>query len=135
LGCCRHFFIDCLGKGKAITWEYYSNLLTRLDEKIREKRLGLQKKIIFHQDNTPAHKSVLAIGKLRVLHYELLQHPPYSLDLAPSNLCLFRKLKLFLAGQRLSSNQEAIAAVEQYFVDLNEEPLQGRDIGAGALLE
>jgi hypothetical protein len=38
--------------------------------------------------------------------------------LAPPDFCLFPKLKLFLAGQRLSSNQEAIAAVEGYFADL-----------------
>jgi hypothetical protein len=37
-------FIDYLEKGKTITGEYYSNLLTRLDEKIREERTGLQKK-------------------------------------------------------------------------------------------
>jgi hypothetical protein len=38
-------FIDYLEKGKTITGDYYySNLLTRLDEKIREKRPGLQKK-------------------------------------------------------------------------------------------
>ena len=36
------FFIDYLEKGKTITREYYSSLLTRLDEKIREKRPGLQ---------------------------------------------------------------------------------------------
>jgi hypothetical protein len=30
----------------------------------------------------------------------------------------FPKLKLFFAGQRFSSNQEAIAAVEGYFADL-----------------
>jgi histone-lysine N-methyltransferase SETMAR len=47
----------------------------------------------------------------------LLEHPPYSPDLAPSDFYLFPKLKLFLAGQRFSSNQEAIAAVE-YFADL-----------------
>jgi len=58
------------------------------------------------------------MGKLRDLHYELLEHPPYSPDLAPSDFCLFLKLKLFLAGQRFSSNQEAIAVVERYFVDL-----------------
>jgi hypothetical protein len=55
--------------------------------------------------------------------------------LAPSDFCLFPKLKLFLAGKCFSSNQEVIAALEGYFADLNEEPLQGRDIGAGALLE
>jgi len=37
-------FIDYLEKGKTITREYYSNLLTRLDEKNHEKGLGLQKK-------------------------------------------------------------------------------------------
>jgi hypothetical protein len=31
-------FIDYLEKGKTITVEYYSNLLTRLDKKICEKR-------------------------------------------------------------------------------------------------
>jgi len=111
-------FIDYLEKGKTITREFYSNLLTGLDEKIREKRPGLQKKIIFHQDNAPAQKSNLAMGKLRDLHYELLEHPSYSPDLAPSDFCLLQKQKLFLAGQHFSSNQEAIAAVEGYFADL-----------------
>jgi len=112
-------FVDYLENSKRVTGEYYSNLLTGLDEKIREKRPGLQKKkIIFHQDNATAHKSVFAMGKLRDLHYELLEHPPYSPDLAPSDFSLFPKLKLFLAGQRFSSNQEAIAAVEGYFADL-----------------
>jgi histone-lysine N-methyltransferase SETMAR len=84
-------FIDYLEKGKTITGEYYSSLLTklRLHEKIREKRPGFKKKIIiFHQDNAPAHKSVLALGKLRDLHYELLEHPPYSPNLAPSDFYL-----------------------------------------------
>jgi hypothetical protein len=38
--------------------------------------------------------------------------------LALSDFCLFPKLKFFLAGQRFSSNQEAIAAVGGYFADL-----------------
>ena len=64
------------------------------------------------------HKSVLAMGKLRDLHCELLEHPHYSPDLAPSDFCLFPEHKLLLVGQRFSSNQEAIAAVEGYFADL-----------------
>ena len=55
-------------------------------------------------------------------NYELLEHPAYYPDLAPSDFCLFPKLKLFLAGQRFSSNQEAIAAVEGYFADLTKNP-------------
>jgi histone-lysine N-methyltransferase SETMAR len=56
------------------------------------------------------------MGKLRDLQYELLELPPYSPDLAPSDFYLFPKL--FIAGQRFSSNQGAIAAVEGYFADL-----------------
>jgi histone-lysine N-methyltransferase SETMAR len=106
-------FIDYLEEGKTKTGQYYSKLLTRQEEKIREKRPGLQKKRkVFHQDNAHAYKSVLAMGKLRVLHYELLEHPPYSPDLALCDFCLFPKLKLFLAAQSFSLNQKAIAAVE-----------------------
>jgi hypothetical protein len=47
-----------------------------------------------------------------------LEHPHYSPDLVPSDFCLFPNLKLFLADQRFSSNQEAIVAVERYFADL-----------------
>jgi hypothetical protein len=38
--------------------------------------------------------------------------------LSPSDFCPFPKLKLFLAGQLFSSNQEAIAAVVGNFADL-----------------
>jgi histone-lysine N-methyltransferase SETMAR len=85
---------------------------------VRKDPVCKRKKIVFLQDNAPAHKSVLAIGKLGDLHYKLLEHPPYSPDLAPSDFTLFPKLKLFFTGQRFSSNQEVIVAVEGYFVDL-----------------
>jgi histone-lysine N-methyltransferase SETMAR len=120
-------FIGYLEKGKKKTGEYYSNLLTRLDEKIHEKRPGLQKKsFIFHQNNAPAHKSVLEMGKLRDLHYELLKHSPYSPYLAPSHSCDFPKLKFFLTGQPYPSNQEALAAVEGYFGDLTKNHYRDR---------
>jgi hypothetical protein len=40
--------------------------------------------------------------------------------------CLLPKLKLFLAGQRFSSNQEVIAAVERYFADLTKNHYRDR---------
>jgi len=105
--------IDYLEKGKTITGEYYSNLLTRVDEKIHEKKPGLQKKkSSFIRTVHPPTKAFWQWC------YELLEHTPYSPDLAPSDFSLFPKLKLFLAGQRFSSNQEAITAVGGYFADL-----------------
>jgi histone-lysine N-methyltransferase SETMAR len=85
---------------------------------VRKDSVCKRKKKIFYQDNATAHKSVFAIGKLRDLHYKLLEHQIYSPDLAPSEFFLFPKLKLFLADQRFSSNQQAIAAVVGYFAYL-----------------
>lgn len=108
--------IDYLPKGQTINGEYYANLLDQLDAKIRENRPGLKKKkIIFHQDNAPVHKGAVAMGKLRDLGYELLGHPPYSPDLAPSDFYLFPKLKTFLSGKRFSSNEDIVTAVDAYF--------------------
>ena len=106
--------VDYLQTGKIINSEYYCNLLDQLHEKICEKRPGLQKKkIIFHQDNAPAHTAQKTITKITELKYELLQHPPYSPDLAPSDFWLFPHLKKFLRGKHFSSNEDVIAVVEE----------------------
>ena len=55
--------IDYLEKGKTITGVYYANLITQLRQKIRRLRRGkLQKGVIFHQDNAPAHTSAVAMA-------------------------------------------------------------------------
>ena len=48
---------------------------------------------------------------------QLLDHPPYSPDLAPSDSFLFSKLKVALGGQRFSTNEEVINFVNNYFAD------------------
>jgi histone-lysine N-methyltransferase SETMAR len=66
------------------------------------------------------------MGKLGDLHYKLLEHPPYSPDLTPSDFYLFPKLKLFHAGQRFSSNQEAIAAADGNFAAITKNHYRDR---------
>ena len=62
--------------------------------------------MLFHQDNTPCHKLIMTIAKLHELYFELLLHPPYSPDLAPSDYWLFENLKRMLQVKRFSSNGE-----------------------------
>lgn len=112
--------VDYLTKGKTINSEYYIKLLIRLKEEIALKRPGMQKKkILFHQDNAPIHKSYATMSKLDELHFELLPHPPYSPDLAPSDYFLFSDLKKHLRGQRYGSDSEVIEVTNQY--------LEGKD--------
>ena len=60
------------------------------------------------------------MAKFKELNYEMLEHPAYSPDLAPTDYYLYPNLKIFLAGKRFTSNDEAIAAVNGYFANLPE---------------
>lgn len=115
-------FIDYLQKGQTINSDYYIALLERLKIKIAEKRPHLaKKKVLFHQDNAPCHKSMKTMAKMHELGYELLPHPPYSPDLAPSDFFLFSDLKRMLAGKKFKTNEEVIAETEAYFEDKPKE--------------
>lgn len=60
------------------------------------------------------------MAKFNELKYTLFEHSPYLLDLATSDLYMFRNLEQFLRGKHFSSNEEAITAVEAYFAVLSE---------------
>ena len=88
----------------------------RLKEEIANKRPQMdKKKALFHQDNAPCHKSIATMAKLHELHFKLLPHPPYSLDLPLSDFWMFAYLKRMLQGKRFSSNEEIISETEAYF--------------------
>ena len=55
------------------------------------------------------------LSKLNELKFELLPHPPYSPDLAPSDFFLFPNLKKYIGEKKYKSNAEVENAVNQYF--------------------
>ena len=58
---------------KTINSDYYMALLDRLSTEIDKKRPHMQKKkVLFHQDNAPCHKSMKMMVKLNELSFELL---------------------------------------------------------------
>ena len=114
-------FMDYLEKGKTINSAYYMVLLDRLSVEMKKKWPDMQKmKVLFRQDNALCHKSMKTIVKLNELSFELLLHPPYSQDLAPSDYWLFIDLKKMLQGKRFASNEEVIAETEAYFKNKDE---------------
>ena len=68
----------------------------------------MKKNMLFHQDNAQCHKLIAMMTKLHELHFELVPHPSYSPDLAPSDYCLFADLKRMLQGKRFGSGEEVI---------------------------
>ena len=69
--------------------------LDQLKAALNEKhpKFAKRKHIVFHQDNASFHVSLMTRQKLLKLGWEVLIHPPYSLDTAPSNFHLFWSLQ------------------------------------------
>ena len=100
--------VDFLEGKKTVTGAYYAEVLRKLRAKLAEKYPGkLHRGILFHHDNAPVHSSRIVRDVLREFQWELLPHPPYSPDLAPSDFFLFSKLKEHLKGVYFNDTNEA----------------------------
>lgn len=117
--------IDYLEHGRTITGAYYADQIRDLKECLKQKRRGkLRHGILLHQDNAPSHTSAVAMAAIHACGFQLLPHPPYSPDLAPSDYYLFPKLKDALRGNRYSSESEVIDAVNDWLGDQSQEFFQ-----------
>ena len=87
-----------------------------LDKEIKEKRpeLTTRKGVIFHHDNAKPYTSLVTRKKLLELSWEVMPHPSYSADLAPSDYHLSRSLQNHLNGKTFDSNE----AVKNEFIQL-----------------
>ena len=108
--------LDFLAKKSTITVAYYANLLDQLRTVIREKRRG-KLSILLQQDNARVHTCKIAMDAVERNRNELIPHPVYSPDLAPSDCFLFPNLKKDIRGRHFRSNEEVVAAVEEWVRD------------------
>ena len=107
--------LDFLPKRSTITRVYYANLLDQLRAAIREKRRGkLCKGVLLQQDNARVHTCKVAMDAVERNGYELIPHPAYSPDLAPSDFFLFPNLKKDIRGLHFRSDEEVVTAVEEW---------------------
>lgn len=101
--------------GVTITKTYYANILVNeLHQEIKKQWRGLiSAGVILQHDNAPAHTSHLVFSTIHILKYELLRHPPYSPDQAPSDYFLFPVLKDYLKGRHYSDRSSLGSSVYQ----------------------
>ena len=88
-------FFELLPKNKTINSDVYRRQLNKLNAAVKEKwpELVNRKGVIFHHKNATPHTSLATRQKLLRLGWEVMLHPPYSPDLAPSDYFLFFKPK------------------------------------------
>jgi hypothetical protein len=111
----RIIHLDFLTGQKTINAQYYSTLLNeKVKSAIRLKRRKRQDSVCFLQDNVRPHTAALKMATLLKLKWDVLPHPQYSPDLAPSDYHLFRPMKRVLGGKGFWNNDEVIAGVQSW---------------------
>jgi histone-lysine N-methyltransferase SETMAR len=97
--------IDFLHERRTVNAAYYCQLLDNVKAAYKTKRRDqpITNVILLH-DNARPHTAVLTRDKLKEFHWETLEHPPYSLDLSPSDYHLFGPLKEALGRHRFQSD-------------------------------
>ncbi|XP_065664430.1 histone-lysine N-methyltransferase SETMAR-like [Hydra vulgaris] len=108
---------ELLPSGQAITAEIYSAQLDRVSDALHQKQEALAniKGAVFHQDNARPHTAKISRETLARLQWEILTHPPYSPDLAPSDYHLFLALDNHMRNQQFQKREDLENELIQFF--------------------
>lgn len=77
--------------------------------------------MILHHDNAPAHRATTTQGTIAGLGFGVLEHPPYSPDLAPCDFFLFPLVKSVLRGRHFSDVNELSVAIQHAISEIPTE--------------
>jgi len=103
--------VEFLEPGQTITAACYVQTLHKLRRALGDKHLG-QNIIILH-DNVRPHTARLTSEAIAKMGWEVLPHPSYSPDLAPSDYHLFGFVKDQLRGQCYETTEAIQKTVRQ----------------------
>ncbi|GBO22778.1 hypothetical protein AVEN_202803-1 [Araneus ventricosus] len=91
-------------------------MLIKVHDVIREKRRNEFRRnvVLFHQNHAWPHVSTMTGWTLYKLEWDLMQYPPYSPGMAPSDFYQFSHLQFHLDGAIFNSNEEIINEVDLF---------------------
>jgi histone-lysine N-methyltransferase SETMAR len=70
--------------------------------------------LLLHHVNPRPYAALATQERIQELQWELLEHPPYSPDLAPSDFHLLGPLKHQLSGKRFVDNKDVKIEVRKW---------------------
>ncbi|GFS73022.1 histone-lysine N-methyltransferase SETMAR [Trichonephila clavipes] len=106
---------EFMPRGTTINADRYCETLNKLRRAIQNKRRGmLTKGVRFHHDNARPHTANRTTALVERFGWEMVSHPPYSPDLAPSDFHLFPELKKNLGGTQFQTDEEVQNAVVNF---------------------
>lgn len=117
-------YYELLKPGETVNTDRYRQQMINLNHALIEKRPEWARrhgKVILLHDNAPAHKAKPVQDTIKALGWELLPHPPYSPDLAPSDYHLFSSMGHALAEQHFKTSEEVENWVSDWFTSKDEQ--------------
>lgn len=120
-------YYELLQPNETITGDRYRLQLMRLSRALKEKRpyyAERHDKVILQQDNARPHVSQTVKTYLETLKWEVLPHPPYSPDIAPTDYHLFRSMTHSLADQAIHSYKDTKSWVDSWIASKDHEFFQ-----------
>jgi len=117
-------YYELLNPSETITGNLYRTQLMRLSRALKEKRpqyYSRHDKIILLHDNARPHVAVPVKNYLKTLDWEVLPHPPYSPDIAPSDYHLFRSMAHALSEQRFTTYEDTKNWVDTWIASKDKE--------------
>ncbi|GBL84549.1 hypothetical protein AVEN_117277-1 [Araneus ventricosus] len=112
--------VDFYTRGVTVSAASYCAILDRLHKAFRRKRLAILSKfvLLFHDSTRPRTASIASDLKQR-LQCNILEHPPYSLDLEPSDFHFFGPLNKHLVSRHFRTYAEIQEAIVKWLHDLD----------------
>jgi len=93
---------EFIAQGQTVNQQCYLEMVTRLRESVRRKRLGLWPDMwILHYDSALAHDALRVCEFPAKNSITKMDHPPYAPDLATCDFWLFPKLKKCPEGTKI----------------------------------
>jgi histone-lysine N-methyltransferase SETMAR len=105
---------ELLPTNTTVTAEVYCAQLKRLRDKLLADRPNMRE-VYFLHDNARPHVAIKTREKLLEFEWEVLPHPPYSPDLAPTDYYLFRSLSNQLREKKFEDRDDLKTFLTNFF--------------------
>jgi transposase len=110
---------EFMAPGTTIMSEVYCKTLNKLQRSIQNKRRRmLTKGVVLLHDNARPHTAACKNFLIKLVNWEIFDHPPYSPDLVPSDYHLFTQMKVWLPTQHFHTNEELMDGVNNWLHNL-----------------
>lgn len=116
----QHYVLD----NQIINSDYYIGVMTNFLKLLRKKRPEKVANMwLLHQDNARPHVSQMTMAFIISKNIKLIEHAPYSPDLAPADFWLFPNLKSKIAGMKFEDKTALQIRVHGILKELTKENL------------